>query len=150
MPALTTRKDARERLLKLFEDSLNRFIPAEETEALRGQTFHDFEVQVDAVRQAILPALLEERAALESTALVENAGRCPHCGSDRVYLEKGSTKKEIISPHGSVVMEMQRARCRCCDRSFSPSGAGVGIAGRSAADASGSRTTGAGGNGAAV
>ena len=150
MSALTTRKDARERLLKLFEDSLNRFIPAEETEALRGQTFRDFEDQVDAVRRTILPALLEERAALESTALVEDAGHCPHCGSDRVYLEKGSTQKEIISPHGRVVMDMQRGRCRCCDRSFSPSRTSTGVAGGSAADASGGGTTGTGGDGAAV
>jgi hypothetical protein len=143
MPALTTRKEARERLLKLFEESLARMIPDEETLPLKGQTFRDFEDQVEAVRQAILPALLEERAALEPTAAVESAGYCPSCGSDRVYLEKESRKTEIISPHGPVIVTLQRARCRCCDRSFSPSGTGVGPAGRGAADATGRRTTGA-------
>jgi transposase-like protein len=137
MPALTTRKDARERLFKLFEDSLNRIIPAEETMPLRGQTFRDFEDQVEAVRKTMLPAILEERAALEPTAAVDKAGHCPHCGSDRVYLEKTPTRAEVISPHGPVVLSHQRARCRCCDRSFSPSRASTGPAGRGAADAAG-------------
>ena len=150
MPALTTRKDARERLLKLFEESLARIIPPEETEALRGQTFRDFEDQVEAVRQAILPAILEERTALEPTATVADAGHCPHCQSDRVYLEKESTKTEVISPHGPVIVILQRARCRCCDRSFSPSGALVGVAGRGAVDTQGSRTAGTGSGGPAV
>ena len=137
MPALTTRKAARERLLKLFEESLARIIPPEEAKPLRGQTFRDFEDQVEAVGQALLPAILEERSALEPTATVEDGGHCPHCQSDRVYLEKESRKTEIISPHGPVIVVLQRARCRCCGRSFSPSRADVGPAGRGAADAPG-------------
>jgi hypothetical protein len=144
MPALTTRKDARERLLKLFCESLDGMIPPEESTPLKGQTFRDFEEQVEAVRRAVLPAILEERAALEPTASVQNAGHCPYCGSDRLYLEKEPNKTEIISPHGPVVLIRQRARCRCCDRSFSPSRSGVGPAGGSTADASGGRTSGAG------
>jgi hypothetical protein len=135
MAALTTRKDARERLLKLFEQSLDRIIPPEEMTPLKGQTFRDFEDQVEAVRKAILPAILEERAALEPTAAVEDAGHCPHCRSDRVYLEKESRKAEVIGPHGPVVVQLQRARCRCCGRSFSPSRTSVGPAGGGAADA---------------
>jgi hypothetical protein len=150
MPALTTRKEARERLLKLFEESLARIIPDDESVPLKGQTFRDFEDQVDAVRKTMLPAILEERTALERTATVENAGHCPSCGSDRVYLEKESRKTEIISPHGPVVVTLQRARCRCCDRSFSPSGASIGPAGGSATDASRRRTTGTGGGDPAV
>jgi hypothetical protein len=92
MPALTTRKEARERLLKLFEESLARIIPPDETVPLRGQTFGDFEDQVEAVRQTILPAILEERTALESTAAVEDAGHCVHCGSDRRVFGKGVEK----------------------------------------------------------
>ena len=150
MPALTSRKEARERLRKLFEESLARIIPDEESTPLKGQTFRDFEDQVEAVRSTVLPAILEERAALEPTAIVGSAGHCPSCGSDRVYLEKESRKTEIISPHGPVVVTLQRARCRCCDRSFSPSGACVGPAGGSAADTSGGRTTGTGGGDPAV
>jgi hypothetical protein len=135
MAALTTRKDARERLLKLFEESLDRIIPPEEVTPLKGQTFRDFEDQVEAVRKTVLPAILEERAALETTAVVEKAGHCPHCRSDRVYLEKESRKAEVIGPHGPVIVQLQRARCRCCGRSFSPSGAGVVPAGGSSVDA---------------
>ena len=122
MAALTTRKDARDRLLKLFKDSLDRIIPPEEASLLKGQTFRDFEDQVEAVRKTILPAILEERAALEPTAAVDDAGHCPHCRSDRVYLEKQSRKAEVIGPHGPVIVELPRARCRCCGRSFSPFG----------------------------
>ena len=150
MGALTTRKNARERLLKLFKQSLDRIIPAEEDQPLKGQTFRDFEDQAEAVRQAVLPALLEERAALEPTAAVQDAGHCIHCGSDRVYLEKDSRKTEVISPHGPVIVHLQRARCRCCDRSFSPSRASLGAAGGSAADAPGGRTPGARGGDPAV
>jgi hypothetical protein len=150
MAALTTRKDARERLLKLFEESLDRIIPPAETTPMRGQTFRDFEDQVEAVRRAVLPAILEERAALEPTAAVEDAGHCPHCRSDRVSLQKESRKAEVIGPHGPVIVELQRARCRCCGRSFSPSGAVIGVAGGSSADTARGRASGAGGGGPAV
>jgi hypothetical protein len=150
MAALTTRKDARERLLKLFEESLDRIIPPEGLAPLKGQTFRDFEDQVEAVRKTILPAILEERAALEPTAVVEDAGHCPHCRSDRVYLEKESRKAEVIGPHGPVIVELQRARCRCCGRSFSPARAGVGPAGGGSADAAGRGADGTGGGHSAV
>ena len=150
MAALTTRKDARERLLKLFEDSLDRIIPPEELIPLKGQTFRDFEDQVEAVRKTILPAILEERAALEPTATVEDPGHCPHCRSDRVYLEKESSKAEVIGPHGPVIVELQRARCRCCGRSFSPSGTGIGPAGGGSPDAAGRGEVGTGGGHSAL
>jgi hypothetical protein len=150
MPALTTRAEARERLTKLFLDSLDRIIPPDEARPLKGSTFLDFEGQADQLRRALLPALLEERAALEPTAHVEAGGHCPHCGSDAVWLERAATRKEVISPHGPVLLSRQRARCRCCDRSFSPSGAGVGPAGRGAADADGGPTPGPRGGGPTV
>jgi hypothetical protein len=150
MAALTTRKDARERLLKLFEESLDRIIPPGDLIPLKGQTFRDFEDQVEAVRKTILPALLEERAALEPTATVEDPGHCPHCRSDRVYLEKESRKAEFIGPHGPVLVELQRARCRCCGRSFSPSGTDVGPAGGGSANAARGGASGTGGGHPAV
>jgi hypothetical protein len=150
MAALTTRKDARERLLKLFKDSLDRIIPPEDAAPLKGQTFRDFEDQVEAVRKAVLPAILEERAALEPTATVDDAGHCPHCRSDRVYLERQSRKAEVTGPHGPVVVELQRARCRCCGRSFSPSAAVAGVAGGGPADPAGGRACGEGGGGPAL
>jgi len=143
MPATTTRKEARERLLKMFTESLDRIIPPDEGVALRGQTFRDFEDQVDSLRHDVLPTILEERAALEPTAWVECAGHCPFCQSDRVYLRKGARKTELISPHGRAVLNEQGARCRCCGRSFSPSAAGLGSSGGGPADLAGGGAAGA-------
>jgi hypothetical protein len=97
-------------------------IPEDEEVPLKGATFADFEDQVEALARTVLPVALEERAALESNAEVETAGRCPHCGSDRVYLEKQVSQPEIVSPHGPVVLHKQHGRCRSCGGSFSPSG----------------------------
>src|SRR3954463_5469733 len=91
MPARTTRQDARQRIIKSFMDSLDRIIPPEESVPLRGKTFLDWERQADAMRRAVLPTLLQERAALDDAAQVEagqprQLGNCPRCGSGRVYL----------------------------------------------------------------
>jgi len=126
MPARTTRQEARDRIIKSFMDSLDRIIPPEESVPLRGKTFLDWERQADDMRKAVLPTLLQERSALDDSARVEagGVGHCPRCGSDRVYLDHGGqeTQKEVISPHGPVVVGKQQCRCRACGRSFSPSG----------------------------
>lgn len=122
MAALTTRQEARARILAVVTAELDRVIPEDESIPLKGATFGDFEDQVEAVAHTTLPVLLEERAALEVNAQVETAGCCPYCGSDRVYLEKPVTQTEVVSPHGPVVLRKQHARCRSCDGSFSPSG----------------------------
>lgn len=121
MAARTTRKEARERLLKTMTAALDRVIPEDESVPLRGSTFAEWEDQGDAFKRAVLPTLLEERAALEETARVQSGGRCPHCSSDRVYLEKQTTSPEVLSPDGPVVIERQHCRCRACGGSFSPS-----------------------------
>lgn len=125
MPAITTRREARERAIKTFLAGLDRIIPADESVPLKGATFREWENQVEELRTAVLPTVLEERAGLEENALAETGGRCPFCGSDRIYLEKqsdgSSGQMEVISPHGRVVLPHQQARCRCCNRSFSPS-----------------------------
>ncbi len=122
MPALTTRQQARARILATVTAELDRMIPEDETIPLKGATFSDFEDQVEVVARSTLPVILEERAALETNAKVQTAGRCPHCGSDRVYLRKHTTQTEIRSPHGYVVIPQQHGRCRACNGSFSPSG----------------------------
>jgi DNA-directed RNA polymerase subunit RPC12/RpoP len=108
-------------------DSLDKIIPPEDSVPLRGQTFLDWEQQADALRKAVVPTLLQERAALDPGAEVEagSYGNCPRCGSDRIYLDRPDEKpqKEVISPHGPVVILKQHCRCRACGRSFSPSGA---------------------------
>ena len=122
MAALRTRKEARERILKTFMESLDKVVPADESQPLTGRTFRDFELQAQTVKEALIPTLLEERAALDEQAQLQAAGACPHCGSDRTYLEKPVVQKEIRSPDGPLVLSRQHARCRACNGSFSPSG----------------------------
>jgi hypothetical protein len=150
MAARTTRQAARERVQAAFGTALDRLIPPDEAVPLKGALFVDFEDQVEALVRAVAPTALEERAALAEGALVVTAGRCPHCGSGRVYLEKGETQPELRSPHGPVVVPQQQARCRACGGSFSPAGAGLGVAERSSVDGAGGGAGGAGGGGADV
>jgi len=150
MPAMTSRKESRQRLLELFQQSMNRIIPEDDSVPLRGQTFRDFEDQAEELRRTILPALLEERAALEETALVEAGGTCPFCGSNHVYLSGKPQQREVTSPHGAVVLTHQLARCRSCGRSFSPTEPSVGLAVGSEAHATGGRAGGEGDGGSEV
>jgi ribosomal protein S14 len=122
MPAQMTRQQAREAAKKAFDTALDRMIPEDESKPLKGAKFIDWENQIEQMAQAVLPTVLEQRVLLEDSAQVEQAGHCPHCGSDRTYVEKQTTRPEIISPHGPVVIEKQHARCHCCGGSFSPSG----------------------------
>ena len=121
MSARSTRQEARARILAAFTAQLDRVIPEDEGVPLKWATFADFEDQVETLAQAALPVALEERAALELNAEVQSAGRCPHCGSQGVYLEKEVTQPEVRSRHGPVVLHKQHARCRSCGGSFSPS-----------------------------
>jgi len=105
-----------------FTAALDRIIPPDESIPLKGSKFVDFEDQVEEVAHAVLPTLLEERAALDGGAQACGGGRCPYCGSERVYLEKEAKQAERFSRHGPVVLREQQARCRACDGSFSPSG----------------------------
>lgn len=122
MAARTTRQEARARIMAAVTAELDRMIPLKEDALLKGAIFADFEDQVEQLARGVLPVVLEERAALEPNAAVTTAGRCPHCGADRTYLEKQVTQPEILSPHGPVVLPRQHARCRACGGSFSPSG----------------------------
>lgn len=121
MAALRTRREARERVLTMMMDALDRIMPADEAKPLKGTTFGSWEDQADEFKRAVIPTLLEERAALEPNARVETAGCCPLCGSDSVYLEKQITQPEVLTPDGPVVIEKQHCRCRRCGGSFSPS-----------------------------
>jgi DNA-directed RNA polymerase subunit RPC12/RpoP len=122
MAATTDRQAARDRLRKMAEQMIDRLIPADESVPLKGEFFADFEDQADELERTLCPAFLEERVALSGSARVERGGVCPHCGSDRVYLEKRESEVDLLTPHGKVPMTKQHARCRSCDRSFSPSG----------------------------
>jgi DNA-directed RNA polymerase subunit RPC12/RpoP len=133
-------------LQKVFEAALGRVIPAEGVGALKGHTFREWEDQADAFDRTVTAALLEERAALEENARVAEGGRCPFCSSRNVYMRKEQGKVEVRTTHGVAVVERQKARCRGCGRTFSPSGPGLGTAGGSrGALAQGGRAGGAGG-----
>jgi hypothetical protein len=123
MSARTTRKEARDRFIKTMLAAVDRIIPEDPSKPLRGSTFGDWEDQTDEFKRAVIPTILEERAALEENACVADAGVCPLCGSsDRVYLEKPTTAPEVITPDGPAVIQKQHCRCRACGGSFSPSG----------------------------
>jgi hypothetical protein len=130
MAALTDRQKARERLSQVFQSILDKMIPADEAVPLAGSKFVEWEDLGDEVDRTLVPVFLEERAALEAGAHADCGGRCPYCHSDRVYLIKRVGKVEVLTPHGPVVLHKQRCRCRSCNRSFSPSRAGLGPAGR--------------------
>jgi len=121
MAARTTRQEARRRVLADVLAALDRVIPADQTKPLRGGTFAAWEDQADEFSRTVATALLEERAALEDSASVGEGGRCPHCGSTRVYLKRQTIQQELQTPHGPVVLAQQRCRCRACGRTFSPS-----------------------------
>jgi len=123
MAALKSRTEARQRLQAVLESLLDRFVPADEAQPLRGCTFGEWEDQADEFDRTLTAAFLEELATLDEAALAQHAGRCPHCSSTRVYLDKRGDQVEIQSKHGPVVIPRQTCRCRLCDRTFSPSGA---------------------------
>jgi DNA-directed RNA polymerase subunit RPC12/RpoP len=122
MAATTNRKAARQRLRQVLEAQLDRLMPLDESIPLKGRRFSDFEEQADELKRALLPTFLEERAALDQQAQVARPGPCPHCGSERVYLEKATRQVEVTSRDGPVVLAKQDCRCRACNGSFSPSG----------------------------
>jgi len=130
MAALTDRQKAREKLSQVFQSILDKMIPPDTSVPLEGRQFIDFEDQGDELARTLVPVFLEERAALDAAAGVDCGGCCPHCGSQRVYLIRQVGQVEVRTPHGPVVLKKQRCRCRACDRSFSPSRAGLGPAER--------------------
>ncbi|MGC9259577.1 MAG: hypothetical protein ACP5I8_05775 [Phycisphaerae bacterium] len=122
MAATSTRQEALERISKVFHDALERIIPADENQRLKGETFRDFELQAQEFKAALIPTLLEERARLTDSAEVLEAGCCPHCGSRQTRWAAAPVQKEIRGPDGVIVLTKQCGRCRSCGRSFSPSG----------------------------
>jgi hypothetical protein len=145
MPARSARRPARERVMKTMIGASDRMIPPDETAPLRGPTFRDREDQAAEVRRAVLPTPPEGRAALGANARVEEPGRCPPCGSDRVYLEAREASPEVLGPDGPVPLAGQHCRCRARAGSFPPSGPWRVAAGGRAADARGRGAAGAGG-----
>jgi hypothetical protein len=143
MAALTDRQKAREKLSQVFQTILDKMIPPDTQVPLEGRKFIDWEDQGDEIARTMVPLFLEERAALDAAAQADCGGRCPACKSDRVYLIKEVGNVEVMTPFGQVVLKKQRCRCRECDRSFSPSAAGLGLASRGRSVAQGGGAGGA-------
>lgn len=135
MPAQRKRQEARARIKEMMESALDRVMPADGSEPLHGSRFIDFEDQVAEVGLPVMAAMIEERAALDAAAWVERPGWCPHCGSERVYLDKEPTQEEMRSPFGPLTVRLQQCRCRGCGGSFSPSATRLGFAAGCAVDA---------------
>ena len=121
MPSKPTRKDARQKIQTAFEAAMSKVIPADERMPLRGRRFAEFEEQVEEAGRKVMTEMLQQRAELDAAAWDEHPGLCPHCDSDRVYLEKQTTIREFRSPAGLLKIRVQNCRCRACNGSFSPS-----------------------------
>ena len=132
MPALTDRQQARDSLQKVFSTLLDKMIPADNAVPLPGgRKFVDWENLGDEIERQLVSHFLEQRAALDAAAQVDGDIKCPHCASNRIYMIKPDEREnqvEMLTPHGVVVIKKQRCRCRACNRSFSPSGPGMGFA----------------------
>lgn len=137
MCSRTNRQQARQRLDAIYQSLRDKLIPADESVPLQGGVFLDWENQADQIEKELCTAFMEERAALQAESKVNSGGRCPHCGSGRVYLIKEESQVEVLSTHGPVVMHKQRCRCRACNRIFSPAGERLADADRSGVDAQG-------------
>ena len=122
------RSESRQRVEETAKRVLEGVIPADGAVGLRGRTFDDFEDQVYAAGREFVMSMLKERVVLDAAAWRESGGVCPHCGSDRVRLEKEVSRREVLSPYGPLTLELQQCRCRACGGSFSPSAAGLAAA----------------------
>jgi hypothetical protein len=126
MAAIISRQEARERLRKQFEATLERHIPSDPSKPVRGDKFREWEDQAEVVCREVGGTFLEVMSQLHGQACVETPGACPHCGSGSTRFLDPAGQQERQSNHGRVVLPRQAARCRSCGRSFSPAGAGVG------------------------
>jgi|SRR6185295_1109229 len=134
MSTKPTRQQARQKLISLFHAELDKVLPADENVALRGRIFADFEDQAEGLSRTVATELLQQRAELDVVAWEDNPGLCPHCDSERVYLEKKTIAREFRSPSGTLKIRIQNCRCRACNGSFSPSTPRLAAALRKLAD----------------
>ena len=135
---MSRRQQARERLMAVLEKALDRYIPADESRPMKDGKFWEWEDMADEFDREVTGAFLEELAACSAIAEMAEPGGCPHCGSSNTKWLEEQGQRERRSKHGTVVLPRQVARCRCCGRTFSPSGAALGAGCPSRADAASS------------
>jgi hypothetical protein len=124
---MSKREQARERLMAVLEKALDKYIPADEKQPMKDGKFWEWEDLADEFDREVTGAFLEELAACSATANLAEPGGCPHCGSFNTRWLQEEGQRERRSKHGPVVLPRQVARCRRCGRTFSPSGAAVGV-----------------------
>lgn len=133
------REAARQRLTAVFLGALDKYMPADPSQPVKDGKFWEWEELADEFDHAVTGAFLEELAGLSRAAALDDPGPCPFCGSDNTKWLNEEGKRERRSKHGEVVLPRQVARCRPCGRSFSPSGAKLGIGPGGGDDAAGGR-----------
>jgi hypothetical protein len=111
----------------VLEKALDKYIPADEKQPMKDGKFWEWEDLADEFDREVTGAFLEELAACSATANLAEPGGCPHCGSFNTRWLQEEGQRERRSKHGPVVLPRQVARCRRCGRTFSPSGAAVGV-----------------------
>lgn len=126
MAGEVTRQEARQGILEIVGRMLDKYIPEDPSKPVKDGLFWDWEDMADEFDREVTGTFVEVLARLSGQARVEHPGACPFCGSPHVRWLKAEGQRERRSKHGEVVLPRQVAQCRSCDRSFSPSGAGVG------------------------
>lgn len=121
-----TRQEARAKLDELYHRVRDKFLPEDTAKAVAEGKFWEWEDQADALDRELTGGFLEILGQLSEQAKLEDPGACPFCGSKVVRWLDAEGQRERRSKHGEVVLPRQVAQCRSCDRSFSPSGAGLG------------------------
>lgn len=132
-----SRQEARERVLATVKKLLDKHIPEDEKLPVKDGKFWEWEDMADDFDREVTAAFMESLVALSGQAKLDHAGACPFCHSVRVRWLEACQQQERRSKHGVVVLPRQVARCRSCGRSFSPSGAGLGLGRAGAPDAAG-------------
>ena len=144
------REAARERVLAVVRQALDRYIPGDGSQPVKDGRFWEWEELADRFEREVTGVFLEELAQLSAGAVLAEPGPCPHCGSGTTKWLEVAGQRERQSKHGPVVLPRQVARCRPCGRSFSPSGGAVGSGPADAHDAASPGETQPGGGGAAL
>ncbi len=120
MAGLIGRLETRDKMMELCQALVDRYIPKKEDKNIADGLFVEWKDMAQEFEREITVGFLEVLAQLSEAAAMAKPGLCPHCQSGNVkWLDSGG-QRERQSEHGPVVVPRQVARCRSCDRSFSP------------------------------
>ena len=144
MAGRLTREEARAELRKVFEASLDQYLPADPSQPVKDGLFYEWEDPADEFDRRVTGKFVEVLANVSGQAQQAHPGVCPHCQSATTRWLDPAAQRERQSKHGAVVLPRQRAQCRSCGRSFSPAGDRLELGLPGGADAAGGRTGGPG------